>query len=106
MNSKIPPLDVAHPPESYADRALVRFRAMVQDTSSSAEMYLEKHADGALGGWGIESSSLDPSNDQTVIDYNELRECTVLWAVNVPGESLWYRAELDGTDFSASITVF
>ena len=99
MGSKIPPLVVAHPPESYSDRALVRFRAMVQDTSYSAEMYLAKYNDGSLGGWGIESYSANHHSDQTAIDYEDLRECTVLWAVNVPGESSWYRAELDGTEF-------
>ncbi|KAK7693128.1 hypothetical protein QCA50_002694 [Cerrena zonata] len=99
---QIPPLDVAHPPESYADRSLVRFRAMVQDTSPSSEMYLAKYRDGTLGGWGIElESHRDEASDED-IEYDNLRECTVLWGVNVPGESAWSTIELDSPGSASS----
>ncbi|KAI0075471.1 hypothetical protein K474DRAFT_1664215 [Panus rudis PR-1116 ss-1] len=97
---EIPPLDVKHPPESYPDRSLVRFRAMVQDTSPSSEMYLANYKDGSVGGWGIDSQQ--PEEDHDDVDYGNLRECTVLWAVNVPGESKWSAEELDGSDIPAS----
>lgn len=72
---------------------------MVQDTSHSAEMYLSKYPDGSLGGWGIEPEHTDDQCDDQNIEYNNLRECAVLWAVNVPGESSWTVTELEGSEF-------
>ncbi|KAI0340694.1 hypothetical protein BDW22DRAFT_1486089 [Trametopsis cervina] len=86
-------LDAYNPPSSHPDRGLVRFRAMVQDTSPSSEMYLRKTQSGTLGGWGLHT---DEEGSGSQIDYGDLRECTVVWAVNVPGESAWCRDELDG----------
>ncbi|KAF7974056.1 hypothetical protein HWV62_13457 [Athelia sp. TMB] len=87
---EIPVVDIRHPPESHAPRALVRFRAMVQDTSPSPEMYLAKLADGKCGGWGLGFTEEDANPDaEPDYDYADLRECTVLWAVSVPGESEW-----------------
>ncbi|KAH7927729.1 hypothetical protein BV22DRAFT_1084528 [Leucogyrophana mollusca] len=85
---ELPPLDVAHPPESYSDRSLVRFRAMIQDTSPSPEMYLPILKGNKCGGWGI---SHDMNEDQwpSGFDYSNLRECTTVWAVSVPGEAAW-----------------
>ena len=94
---------MTHPPESYSDRSLVRFRAMVQDTSHSAEMYLSKYSNGSLGGWGIEPEHADDQDDEN-LEYDNLRECTVLWAVNVPGESAWAVSELEGPEFRRSIS--
>ncbi|KAH9951487.1 mini-chromosome maintenance replisome factor-domain-containing protein [Amylocystis lapponica] len=89
---EIPTLDVLHPPDTFPDRALVRFRAMVQDTSPSAEIYLSESSAGGLGGWGLSPVTTEGSDD---IKYSET---TVLWAVNVPGESAWSAEELDGTE--------
>lgn len=66
---------------------------MVQDTSPSSEMYLRTTKGGSLGGWGIHVTE-DGSSD---IDFGELRECSILWAISIPGESLWCQAELDGS---------
>ena len=93
---KISTLDLYHPPESYPDRSIVRFRAMVQDTSPSSEMYLRRTPAGSLGGWGVHEEIGDSENNQEV-DYSQLRECNILWAVSVPGESEWCREELGGT---------
>ncbi|KAI1790741.1 mini-chromosome maintenance replisome factor-domain-containing protein [Ganoderma leucocontextum] len=94
--TKIPPLNVQHSPQSYRDRALVRFRAMVQDTSLSTEMYLSKHDSGSCGGWGIYEPDDSSSSGASGVDYANLQECTVLWATTVPAESDWCREELDG----------
>jgi hypothetical protein len=91
---KIPVLDTAHPPEYFGDRSLVRFRAMVQDTSGNPEMFLANLPDGKPGGWGLESSNIDGADHP--IDYASLRECQVMWAVSIPGESEWCSHELDG----------
>lgn len=65
---------------------------MVQDPSPSAEMYLCKTNTGGLGGWGIH----EESDVEDTLDYADLRECTVLWTVSVPGESRWCSDELNG----------
>jgi hypothetical protein len=67
---------------------------MVQDTSGNQEMFLSKLPDGKPGGWGMESSPEDGSHHP--IEYSDLRECQVIWAVNIPGESEWCAHELDG----------
>ncbi|KAH9857792.1 putative alanine racemase-domain-containing protein [Lenzites betulinus] len=98
---KIPTLDVRQPPEFHKDRALVRFRAMVQDTSLSAEMYLAKFPDGSCGGWGMYEANGGSGSSQDV-DYTNLNECNALWATSVPGESRWLAEELDGATLSAT----
>ncbi|KAK2467094.1 hypothetical protein APHAL10511_001352 [Amanita phalloides] len=85
---EVPVLDVAHPPLAHEDRSLVRFRAMVQDTSFSQEMYLARRSDGGCGGWGLGDIG-DALNANAEFDYENLRECHVIWAVSIPGESLW-----------------
>lgn len=90
--AQIPTLDTRNFPDTFPDRALVRFRAMVQDTSASSEMYLSKSKSGACGGWGID---FDEEGDARV-NFGDLRECTVLWAISVPTESAWCAKELDG----------
>ncbi|TBU28931.1 mini-chromosome maintenance replisome factor-domain-containing protein [Dichomitus squalens] len=94
----IPALNVHRPPETFRDRALVRFRAMVQDTSLSTEMYLAKHSDGTCGGWGIYEPESASSSSATDVDYANLRECNVLWATSVPAESDWCGEEMDGSN--------
>ncbi|KZP29893.1 hypothetical protein FIBSPDRAFT_946403 [Athelia psychrophila] len=85
--TEIPVLDVRHPPESHPPRALVRFRAMIQDTSPSPEMYLSKLTGDKCGGWGI--TEANPNVESPDYEYADLEECTVLWAVTVPGENDW-----------------
>ncbi|KAF8270801.1 mini-chromosome maintenance replisome factor-domain-containing protein [Lactarius quietus] len=80
---------------SYNDRALVRFRALVQDTSLSPEIYLSRLRDGKCGGWGMTETSQGDSDDSD-FGYNHLRDCVVLWAVSVPGETEWYQSASDG----------
>lgn len=95
FQSQIPPLTPSRPLASYRDRALIRFRAMVQDTSPSPEMYLSKLRDGRCGGWGLSDSSQNDGDDAN-FDYNDLRDCVVLWAVSVPGETEWYEPASKG----------
>ncbi|KAG6889789.1 hypothetical protein C0992_004207 [Termitomyces sp. T32_za158] len=80
-------------PNEHKDRALVRFRAMIQDTSPSPEMYLARRTGARCGGWGLS----DPAS-LAAIDYADLRECTVLWAVSVPGESPWCASAVENVD--------
>ncbi|KAF8626177.1 hypothetical protein AX15_005063 [Amanita polypyramis BW_CC] len=83
---ELPVLGVAHPPHAHRDRSLVRFPSMVQDTSIAQEMYLAKRRDGSCAGWGLCDMG-DPSRVE--FDYTNLRECHVIWAVSIPGESQW-----------------
>ncbi|THH10835.1 hypothetical protein EW145_g1055 [Phellinidium pouzarii] len=66
---------------------MVSFRAMVQDTSCSPEIYLSSGNDLQCGGWGLEDDYSQPNSEQP--DYTKLKERTLLWAVNIPGESRW-----------------
>jgi hypothetical protein len=70
---------------------------MVQDTSPSPEMYLSKLEGNKCGGWGITGDAAGKDVDYL---YADLRECTIIWAVSVPGENQWYREELNGTTIS------
>ena len=58
---------------------------MVQDTSASPEMYLSKLKGDKCGGWGI----TDEEYTDTDYSYDDLKECTVVWAVSVPGGNEW-----------------
>lgn len=64
---------------------------MVQDTSPSPEMYLSKLKGDKCGGWGI----TDEESTNSDYSYDDLQECTIVWAVSVPGENEW-SAEEDG----------
>ena len=66
---------------------------MIQDTSPSPEMYLARWNTTQCGGWGLDVAH---PGDQDQINYADLRERTVLWAVTIPGESPWCTAHLDG----------
>lgn len=67
---------------------------MVQDTSPSSEMYLRQAKNGSLSGWGVHDGSEE--DDSQDVDYSELRECSILWATSIPGESEWCLEELSG----------
>ncbi|KAJ7702444.1 putative alanine racemase-domain-containing protein [Mycena rosella] len=85
--SEIPSLHIIDP--THNDRCLVSFRAMIQDTSPSPEMYLAKRSGGRCGGWGMADDGLEDG-----LNYSDLRENAVVWAVSVPAESSWVAAEL------------
>ncbi|KAI5121017.1 hypothetical protein M0805_005963 [Coniferiporia weirii] len=84
---QIPSLDIVRPPHTHAPLSLVRFRAMVQDTSCSPEMYLSSLGDLQYGGWGLEDSYENLSLGQ--LDHTKLKERSILWAINIPGECDW-----------------
>ncbi|KAJ7470418.1 putative alanine racemase-domain-containing protein [Mycena latifolia] len=95
--SEIPSIYAVDPTQN--DRCLVSFRAMVQDTSPSTEMYLAKRSGGRCGGWGLADD--EPIDD---LDYSDLRENVVIWAVSIPAESPWVAAELDAGPNASSLT--
>lgn len=79
---------------------------MIQDTSSSPEIYLSKRWGNRCGGWGIvdiDDEKTGVTKDPHEINYQDLREATVLWAVTVPGESPWCANEIDGPLASVSL---
>lgn len=84
---QIPVLDLDSSPESIIDGSLVAFSAMVQDTSLSPELYLAKTSDGYCGGWGLQ-----PAFQSDNVQYCDLKECRVFWAVSIPGLSPWCRS--------------
>ncbi|KAK0448360.1 uncharacterized protein EV420DRAFT_1567556 [Desarmillaria tabescens] len=88
---KIPSLSTQRPPEQHQHRALVRFRAMIQDTSISPEVYLARLPGGKVGGWGLVDETVHAGPN---FDYSNLRECSVLWAVSIPGE--WSTGDPEG----------
>ncbi|KAF8652693.1 hypothetical protein AX16_004197 [Volvariella volvacea WC 439] len=79
---QLPILDPTHPPESLQIGTVVRFPAMVQDTSVAPQLYLARQQNGSCGGWGFDDTSVQPS-------INDLRQCAVIWAVSIPGQSPW-----------------
>jgi hypothetical protein len=89
---QLPSLDISHPPESYTSGSLVRFRAMIQDTSLQNEVYLAKLSNNRCGGWGIQPSQSDYVSN--VFESDHLGNATVVWAVSVPGESPWRADEI------------
>ncbi|KAF8837022.1 hypothetical protein BDN67DRAFT_973512 [Paxillus ammoniavirescens] len=90
--NQLPSLDISHPPESYTSGSLVRFRAMIQDTSLQNEVYLAKLSNNRCGGWGIQPSQSDYISN--VFGSDHLGNATVVWAVSVPGESPWRADEI------------
>ncbi|KAG9080098.1 hypothetical protein FRC06_007082, partial [Ceratobasidium sp. 370] len=94
----------SHALGSIPERSLVRMRLMVQDNSTSPEIYLAQQPNGLPGGWAMEHPSTPTADaDQAQpalvpgdVDYSKLRERHVLWAVQVPGESHWPSRLLDG----------
>lgn len=101
LRRKIPSLSLNYPPDAYPDRALVRFHAMIQDIPSP-EMYLSRLPEGRCGGWNLyqdlaASTSID-------VNFRDLRECSVFWAITVPGQSQWHAERLEGTLFNQGDT--
>ncbi|KAH7906482.1 putative alanine racemase-domain-containing protein [Hygrophoropsis aurantiaca] len=96
---EIPPLDVSHPPAIHPNRALIRFRAMIQDNSPSPEMYLQVLEGNKCGGWGI-SQELSDDSWSCGFDYSMLKECHTMWAVTVPGEASWF---IEGSERSCMV---
>lgn len=86
--SELPSLDIHHPPEAYTNGTLVRFRAMVQDTALSPELYVAKLSNHQCGGWGLSTSNSSETSGN--VGYQDLQELTTLWAVSVPAESPWH----------------
>lgn len=82
---QIPTLDLKHPPSSFEHGSLVIFHAMIQDTSLSPDLYLATRSNGSCGGWGIS----DDRSDSDAVDYADMKESTVFWAVSIPGISPW-----------------
>lgn len=66
---------------------------MVQDTSTSPEVYLSVLEDGSCGGWGMYENSLQSQTvddgEAATINYSMLRERDSVWAVTVPGQTRW-----------------
>lgn len=67
---------------------------MVQDTSLSPELYLSTLKNGDCGGWGI----TDDLSSEDDVRYTDLRECSVLWGVSVPGLSSWCNGDASQLD--------
>jgi hypothetical protein len=75
---------------------------MIQDTSCSPEVYLSRRSNGDCGGWGLTEPDGAINGDGSV-DYDLLKECSLVWAVSIPGKSHWCSGGRDAiTDTSAS----
>ncbi|KAH6918815.1 putative alanine racemase-domain-containing protein [Coprinopsis sp. MPI-PUGE-AT-0042] len=99
--NEISVLDVQHPPESFKLRSLVRFDAMVQDTSCPPEIYLSQTPDGECGGWGLLRAD-SAGDEHKPVDYSLLQECGVVWATSIPGRSSWVSGEASGGNHGAT----
>ncbi|BGP13969.1 hypothetical protein JCM10213v2_001907 [Rhodosporidiobolus nylandii] len=69
--------------------ALVRFRAMVQDTGLGSELYRAVGAKGELFMYGADETEQGGADAQD--DYKNLRERQVFYVVSVPGETQWVK---------------
>lgn len=58
-------------------------------------MYLSKTKSGKCAGWGLATTTPNAEDDGDNINYADLRDCSVVWAVSVPGESDWWKESLD-----------
>jgi hypothetical protein len=45
---------------------------------------------------GEETDASFDDDRRESINYADLRECTVVWAVTIPGESTWCKSQVDG----------
>ncbi|GAA5927019.1 hypothetical protein JCM10213_005555 [Rhodosporidiobolus nylandii] len=84
--------------------ALVRFRAMVQDTGLGSELYRAVGAKGELFMYGADETEQGGADAQD--DYKNLRERQVFYVVSVPGETQWVKESLDAAsveDLPASV---
>ncbi|TFK99027.1 hypothetical protein BDV98DRAFT_533420 [Pterulicium gracile] len=89
---------VPHLCSSSRNGSIVRFNAMIQDTSPSPELYLFRLGD-KHGGWGLVDDDAEESADQ--VDYNDLRERTVVWGTSVPGVGKWCEDVVEEEDDSS-----
>ncbi|KIM33578.1 hypothetical protein M408DRAFT_326263 [Serendipita vermifera MAFF 305830] len=99
---QIPPLNASYPPSLHTKRRIARFYGMIQDTSASPEVYLTSLEDKTCGGWGIyenSSSSPEAEHEHGTIDYSKLGERESVWAVTVPGETMWSQERFNGSEF-------
>ena len=74
---------------------------MIQDIPSP-EMYLSRLPGGRCGGWSLYEELATPNSIH--VNFRDLRECSVFWAITVPGESQWYAERLEGTIFNKGHT--
>lgn len=74
---------------------------MIQDIPSP-EVYLSSLPEGRCGGWSLNEELTAPSSAD--INFHNLRECSVFWAITVPGESQWYAERLEGNTFNKGHT--
>ncbi|KAF8514049.1 hypothetical protein JB92DRAFT_2920727 [Gautieria morchelliformis] len=97
---QIPALNATYPPEQFKGgrHSLVRFRAMVQDTSTSPEVYPSLLRNGKPGGWGF--AEAEPADE--ALDLQYLSEREVVWVIAVPGESPYVAEILDDAEVPAS----
>jgi hypothetical protein len=100
--NKIPVLDVRNPPEAHSDRSIVRFCAMIQDIFPSPEMYLARRTGGRCGGWGLREHEGEGIGN---IEYADFDTCSVLWAVNIPGETDWCSKETGDTNEGERLSI-
>ena len=63
-------------------------------------MYLSKLKGNKCGGWGITDEATTEDIDYS---YADLQECTVVWAVSVPGENQWSSEEFNGSSISSGM---
>lgn len=70
---------------------------MIQDIPSP-EMYLSRLPEGRCGGWNLYQDL--GAFTSTDIEFCDLRECAVFWAITIPGESRWYAERLEGALFN------
>lgn len=73
---------------------------MIQDTSQSPEVYLSAMDDHPFG-WGLGADNISEQSSSDATDYNKLRERSVLWAVNIPGEAMWCTQDTPELDSSS-----
>lgn len=74
---------------------------MIQDIPSP-EMYLSRLPEGRCGGWNLyqDLAAFTPTD----VSFQDLRECSVFWAITVPGESQWHAERLEGALFNQGNT--
>ncbi|KAM0754043.1 hypothetical protein T439DRAFT_378137 [Meredithblackwellia eburnea MCA 4105] len=76
--------------------SLVRFRAMIQDTTIGQEVYKALGTKDNVLMYGMEEEQEADSELATAEDYGNLKEREVLYVVSVPGETDWVKQALDG----------
>lgn len=62
---------------------------MIQDTSTSPEMFAASLPSGQLAGWGIAEEYEGDEDSLGDGDYSTYEERSSLWGISVPGEADW-----------------